>query len=475
MALSPTAVVGLAKDLIKQHEDTLDRNAHHGLIRRYLLGDHDLPYMPKGAKAEYQVLARRSIRNWLPLVPDTFSKTLFVDGYRASKSSTNAKPWDYWQANGLDARQTIATRGALEYGTAYVSVLPGDPVPRIRPLKPTRSLAWYEDEDDEWPIYGLHFKGTRLDGSRLYEIFDATTVYTVAKLPANLGGEVRFVEAADHDLGVTPLVRFRNDLSEPRGIVLPLIPLQDGINEASFNLNIAIQYASFRQRWATGLAVPVDEQETLSDGSPNPNYGNPVEPFEAAVNRLWVTDSPEAKFGDFAQTETSGHLRAYESGVKTLAAVAQTSPHVLTGDLNNLSADALAVVEASTTRKSAEYETLFGESWEQTLRLAAKADGNLTDAQDTSSQVRWRESEARSLAQTVDALGKMAQMLNVPPQALWERIPGVTETDIDHWKELASQADGIASLASVLAQANADTGITSAPAPASRLAPPTEV
>src|SRR5690606_40336580 len=105
---------------------------------------------------------------------------------------------------------------------------------------------------------------------------------------------------------------------------------------AVFSLMVALQYASFRQRWATGLAIPVDEQETLPDGKPNPNFGKPIEPYQAAVDRLWISDDPNTKFGDFAQTEVSGHLRTYESTVRTLAAVAQVSPLVLLGDLVNL-------------------------------------------------------------------------------------------------------------------------------------------
>lgn len=107
----------------------------------------------------------------------------------------------------------------------------------------------------------------------------------------------------------------------------------------------------------------------------------------------------------------------------------------------NLSAEALAQLESSTDRKRSELETLFGESWESTLRLACRAAGDVKGASDTSSQVRWRDTEARSLAQTVDALGKMAQMLQVPVPALWERIPGVTSQDIDRWVALRDGED----------------------------------
>lgn len=52
----------------------------------------------------------------------------------------------------------------------------------------------------------------------------------------------------------------------------------------------------------------------------------------------------------------------------------------------------------------------------------------------------WRDTEARSLSTTVDALGKLAQMLNVPVEELWERVPGVTKTDVDRWRKAAERA-----------------------------------
>lgn len=441
-----------------------------GRVARYLRGDHDLPYMPRGAQSEYQHIAIRSITNWLPLISDTFAKGLFVDGYRPAKTADNARPWDYWQANGLDARQAIAHRGALEYGRSYVRVLPAAGVPEIRPLQATRTIAFFEDDADDWPVLGLYFRGRNGDGERLFEVYDdaARWLLREPKDRTGTGEGLRLVSGVEHGLGVCPLIRFRDRIDgEARGIIAPLLPLQDRVNETVFSLMIALQYASFRQRWATGLAIPVDENQYLADGvTPNPMYQQPIEPFKAAVDRLWVTDSPEARFGDFAQTEVSGHINAYKSTVESLAAIAQTPPHVLLGDLVNLSAGALAAARDSTQRKTEEYETNFGESWEMTLRLAAAADGDAEAASDTSAQVRWRDTEARSLAQTVDALGKMAQMLMVPVEALWDRIPGVTDGDVAYWRELSSSADGMAQLAAALTSAQTPTPGIGAAAPA---------
>lgn len=454
MARSEADATTLAMDALSALDSRLNpQSGTMGRLQRYLSGDHDLPYQPKGAGTEYRRIAERSRTPWLPLVSDTFAKGLWVDGYRPARQTENSRPWAYWQANGLDARQSIAHRGALEYGVSYVVVLPGDPSPVIRPVAPMKAIAFYEDDADEWPDHALTVTGRTLDGSgRLFRLYDRTSVYSFRLGGTDTQGPV-LLAVEDHGAGVTPVVRFRERLDgEAVGIIWPLLPLQDRVNETVFSLLIALQYASFRQRWATGLAIPVDE-----------TTGAPVEPFEAAVDRLWISDSPEAKFGDFAQTDTRGHLDAYLQSVRTLAAVAQIPPDMLLGDVANISAEALAAFQATTQRKTDEFATIFGESWEQALRLAAALDGDAEAAADTSSQVRWRDTEARSLATTVDALGKMVQMLGVPAEAAWERIPGVTDQDVERWRGMASTGDGLQALADALTRQTApaiDAGAT---------------
>ena len=46
---------------------------------------------------------------------------------------------------------------------------------------------------------------------------------------------------------------------------------------------------------------------------------------------------------------------------------------------------------------------------------------------------------ARSFAATVDALGKVATMLGVPADELWERIPAVSQQDVERWRARARQ------------------------------------
>lgn len=436
-----------AEGMISALEKDLRPTGRLGLVRDYLRGKHRLPYIPKGAKVEFRQTAIRSITNWLPLVSDTYSDGLHVDGYRAKKSSDNSKAWDYWQANGLDARQSIAVRGALEHGASYVRVLPTvGKSPEIRPLAALRSYALYEDEDDEYPIYFLYKRGeSALGNGTLYEFYDDTFAYEVT-ISKDKGTETKVSEGKPHGMPVCPFVRFRDRLDgQAVGIIAPVITLQDRVNEVVFALMIALQYASFRQRWATGLAIPT--KDVLDPETGEKIDEEPVEPFESAVNRLWVSDNSETKFGDFAQTEVSGHISTYDSTVRTLAALAQISPNILTGDLVNLSADALAQMESSTQRRISAYETIFGEAWEQVFQLAAIAAGDPLDA---NAQVRWRDTEARSFESVAKALAICVNDLGVPAEELWEKLPTATDGDVERWKAAVKRTSGINALAAIL-------------------------
>lgn len=450
MPLSEAKAVDVAKgilDLRRTEQRRLDK------IAAYTRGEQASVYVPRGARQEYKWLIKRSKVNILPLVITVVAQALYVEGYRPAKSDENAKPWDVWQANRLDRRQHGLHRSALKYGAAYTVVLPGSPVSVIRTVSPRRLTAVYEDPvDDEWPVYGLEEVIQNLPGGkkRVLKLYDDNFRYTLqGKLNAKT---LELVEDGvyEHGLGVCPVVRFldEDDLDgEVCGEVEPLFDLQDQLNMTTFGLLMAQQYAAFRQRWVTGMVIQEDES------------GNPIEPFNASVSRLWVGEDSDIKFGEFGQTDLGGYLDSREATIRHTATMSQTPPHNLLGQMVNLSSEALAAAESGLQRKVAERKSTFGESWEQTLRLAGKAQGDLAAWADLSAQVVWRDVEARSLAQTVDALGKLAQMLGVPAQELWERIPGVSQTDVQRWKKVAEQGDAQAQLNAIIdKQMGASTG-----------------
>lgn len=457
--IDPTQI---ATDMIRDLDALTQSNGHIGRVRRYLKGDQDLPFTPLDATPEYRSIARKSITNWVALVSETFAKSLFVDGYRIGRSQNNVEAWSrYWQANQMDARQTIPMRGAIDYGTAYVLVRPGDTGPVIKCLPAHKTYALYADDDDEYPIYAIARVGETLEGEPLYDFYMGDSVYRFKRTGAkrmtgvpddpydpNDGSELRarsgtltLISTTKHGMGdFVPWVRFRDRLDdEAVGLIRPLLNQQDQINELQFAKNMAIRYASFRQRWATGLAIPRDERETILNSKgeevSNPNFGKPLDDLKAALDRLWVSESPDSKFGDFAQTDVSGHLQAYKSAVQTLIALGQTSPLVMGSEISNLSTEALAILNDSMNRKVRELQVLFGEAWEQVFALAAIAEG---EEYDPAAQVRWRDTEPRSFAQIVDGLMKL-HSIGAPAEGLFEMVPGLTDTDIERWTELVKR------------------------------------
>ncbi len=82
----------------------------------------------------------------------------------------------------------------------------------------------------------------------------------------------------------------------------------------------------------------------------------------------------------------------------------------------------------------------FGKSHAQALRMAAFLEGNTAAAEDYEARMEWKDTRVRPWGATVDALGKAAQMLGVPPQELWEELPWLDQTDLADLRRAATGA-----------------------------------
>ena len=146
-----------------------------------------------------------------------------------------------------------------------------------------------------------------------------------------------------------------------------------------------------------------------------------------------LTGEEGVQFGTLDETSPDGLIKATDEDVKILAVVTQTPVHALTGDLVNLSADAIAESRAMADLKVNERKVGFGDSNEQVLRLSAHIEGRRDDAADFSIRTDWADLQSRSMNQAADALGKMATMLKIPVELLWDRIPTVTPEIAKAW------------------------------------------
>ncbi|MEU5259013.1 phage portal protein [Amycolatopsis sp. NPDC021455] len=440
------AVVELVRDSLypkwQTEKDRLDR-----IDAWYRWKAEDIK-LPRRATPELKRLAEMSKVPWLGLVVSSASQCMYVDGYRSpldgeALDTEMSPPWRTWHANGMGQRQIPVHRAALAYGYSFVKVLPGTDHEGkrsvLRGVSPRRAFAVYADPaEDDWPMYAIQVEKAPKGGA-LVKFYDETDVHYVSI--DGVGAKPEWISVETHDAGVCPWVRYANMLDldgRCDGEVEPLISAASRINKTAFDRLITQHFSSWKIRTVAGMAQPDDEEAANR------------KKLELRQEDLLVAEDPDTKFGVLDETPLNGFIDSWRADIEALAAVSQTPTHALTGQLVNLSAEALAAARASLTQKVTERQKSFGRSHVQALRLAAQLEGHQDYADDVFGRVTWQDMEIRSIAQAVDALGKAAQMLNIPPKALWGRIPGVEKSDVDEWEQMAKEADPVAAMAANL-------------------------
>lgn len=448
MTMSRQTVIELVADeLFPLWQREFDRLEH--IDKWYRRNQEKIP-MPKRSTREMRALADLSKVPWLGLVVSTVAQCMYVDGYRSSTETGSeiddgGSPWATWLANGFDGRQIAIHRAALAYGYSFVSVLPGEDRKgkrsAMRGLSPRKLQAVYSDPaEDDWPMYAIRVE-KQPKGAYAIRVYDETDVHYLGLDHSTATPE--YISFESHGAGVCPIVRYANSLDldgRTDGEVEPFIPVAGRINKTSFDRLVTQHFNSWKIRTASGMARPDDDEEANR------------KKLELRQDDILIAEDPDTRFGTLDATELGGFIDAWRSDIEALAAVTQTPTHALTGQVVNVSAEAVAAFRAGLSQKVAERQKSFGASHVQALQLAAELEGNLDAASDETARMSWQDMEIRSLSQAVDALAKAREALDVPKEALWERIPGVEKSDVQEWKELANQQDPIERMTQELAR-----------------------
>jgi hypothetical protein len=225
-------------------------------------------------------------------------------------------------------------------------------------------------------------------------------------------------EFVKNGLGVVSIIPLRNRprlLLEGESELADVYRIQTQINGFLFLLALAGYFGAHKQRWAVGISLMED------------NRGQPREPFDTAVDKLWVTENPEAKFGEFSATDLGGYISAIEQKVLHIAVTTRTPRHYLIQQGQSPSGDAIKSAESGLTKKVERKQRPFGEGLEEALRLARMFAGEPDAPVD--SEIIWADPEIRTEAEITDAAIKRFQGGLTPWSVTMEDL-GYSQTKI---------------------------------------------
>lgn len=428
-----------------------NRQSEMDLMDRYYTGDHPLPFLTSAHEAkmrsQFRLLLEASRTNFMALVVDTVEERLRVDGFRLSASSdplSDKASWEIWQGNGLDAGSQTAFVEALIKGVSYLSVWMPDPAvggkksyPKICVEDASQTIVGYVPGSNYTQrAAALKVWTDDWTGDRRANVYMPDGIYKFlsrgdqTNSSSNIVGErPLWVALADtsqapnpvkNPLNVVPIIPLRNRprlLWEGESELAGVYRVQEQINALIFLQQLAAYFGGHRQRYVTGMKMMIDE-----------NTGREIEPFDVAIDKLWHSESEDAKFGEFDQTDLTQFIKSIDQKVQHIAITTRTPKHYLLPEGQEPSGDAISSAESGLIKKVERKQRTFGEGLEEAIRLARQFGGQ--DDSPVDSEIVWHDPQTESVATITDAVIKQFAAGLIPWEMANEKL-GYSQTEIE--------------------------------------------
>ena len=373
-------------------------------LDRYYNGHFDLPWIknPKVAEAYRQLLAK-SKSNFMRVVVDVAAERVNVLGLRLPEDDepADSETWDIWTRNELPAWFPIGVQTALVQRRAFWSVWWGAGAKASIVLEdPQQVIVEYDQADRRRRAAALKLWVDDWTGDKLANLYLPSEIHRFrwARSPAGSMGWYPREAMQRNPLGVVPIVPMVNRPGlRGRGVsrIEDVLAVQDRVNQTLANEQVAEYLSAFRQKWATGLEIPIDDET-----------GQPVQAFQAAIDALWISPDSGSKFGQFDATDLSNYWSTIEGNLEHISVITRTPRHAFMHQGQAPSGDAMKSDEAGLVADVKGMWAPFGASVREVLALARTIDGLDTPFD---AEIVWADPEWQTLGQLVDAQVKLVQ------------------------------------------------------------------
>ncbi len=306
--------------------------------------------------------------------------------------------WAIWQANRMNLRSGRVHKSAGKLGDAFVIVWP-DPEtaePKIYAQDDEMVYVHYDPETEVtdwaakfWRAEDLRFRVNIYTRETIERLETPEPVKNLSfGLPSDktpwrpVGSE----PVVDNPYDRVPVFHFANDADHGeygRSELRDVIPIQDALNKSVADLLVAMEFAGYPQRWATGLVVEND-----------PVTGKPREDFKPGIDRLWKAADEMAKFGEFTPADLDKFINASNRFKAAAADVCGVPAHYMQMTPGSWpSGESLKTAEARFVGKLIDRQNAFGNVWADVLTFCAAIAGIDLPQQ---IEVTWADASPRS-------------------------------------------------------------------------------
>lgn len=371
----------------------------------YWSGRQPAAFMSKKSCDALQGGLRHMSVNFPRLAVEALVERLNITGFQHyGEQDMDPALWSVWRRAGMDDAAAQVHADALVYGRGFVLVWADTAGRPVVTVESPRQCTIVRDPATRQVRAGL--KRWR-DGDTLHAmLYGPEQVHHLTH--KSHGADVfpgtgwRVVEVLDNPFGVVPLVPFvnRGRLCDVDGVseMTDALDLVDALNKVTADALVTSEYYARPRRWATGLELDEDDD------------GNVVNPFTNEDGRLWTSEDPGTKFGQFDPAGVDSYTGLIATLTQMIGAVTGLPPHYLglNGD-QPPSADSIRSAEASLVARAQALMRTFGRSWSQVAALVhvihTGADPLAVDI-----APMWASAETRTPAQQTDAAQKQVDM-----------------------------------------------------------------
>lgn len=423
------------------------RAANYALMRDYYEGRHRLDFVPAELRSDFAALLRRARLNMCPAVVTSVRDRLKLSGLTHNKVKSKDGSPDavgdalsvIWRRNRAEQRVGEIHLEALTAGDAYAVVWPS-PVTNLVTIHPNyahmMTVAYDEEEPDVVAVAAR--KWTLADKRVAINLYypDRIEKY-VTRTPLRQGAQVKaglFIEHPDepqvlNPYGQVPVFHFGNgagcsgfgvsELSEA-------IPVQDALNKTLRDMLIGGEEQAFKQRYATGVELPVD-----------PATGKKINPF--VVNEFWATAAKDAKFGELEAANLE-QLQKVKEGYKLDMAMVTGIPahYFMAGTGNPPSGEALKTLEFRLTSKVDDRQVAFGATWEAMFKFALKVSN--IDAE-VELDALWRDTTPRNEKEQQEMIVERVEKLGMSRTQAFKEL-NYTDQEIERVRDESITEEG---------------------------------